>query len=206
MKTLKVGVLAFHGDVLEHLNAVSKAAKKLKLNVQVIQVRTKANLQDLAGLIIPGGESTTLYKLCKREGMFEAMKQIPAIFGTCAGAIMLAKDVRHKSEDQETLELMDIAADRNAYGRQADSFEETLETELGKMTAVYIRAPKILSHGKKVKVLAKRKGEILACEEKVGSNYYLAACFHPELTTTLFHEYFLSWINSQNFVKINRMN
>ena len=126
--------------------------------------------------------------------MFEGMKKIPAIFGTCAGAILLAREVLHKSEGQKTLELMDINVDRNAYGRQTDSFEEELETNLGRINAVYIRAPKILKAGDNVKILAQKDKEILACEEKVGKNYYLAACFHPELTTTVFHEYFLKSI------------
>lgn len=196
MSNLKVGVLAFHGDVMEHINALEQAAGKLKIHVTVIKVHTKKDLEGLNGLIIPGGESTTLYKLCQREGMFEDMKKIPAIFGTCAGAIMLAKEVQHKSLGQETLELMDIEIDRNAYGRQTDSFEEELETNLGRINAVYIRAPKILKTGKNVKVLAQRDGEVLACEERIGKKYYLAACFHPELTTTLFHEYFLKQLTN----------
>lgn len=183
--------MAFHGDVIEHINALSQSAKKLKTQILIIQVRTKKDLEGLSGLIIPGGESTTLYKLCQREEMFEVMKKIPAIFGTCAGAIMLAKKVLHKSKDQETLELMDIEIDRNAYGRQTDSFEEELETGLGRINAVYVRAPKILRIGENVKVLAQKDHEVLACEERIGKKYYLAACFHPELTTTLFHEYFL---------------
>ena len=191
---MKIGVLAFHGDVIEHVKALEGAAKKLKLDISIVQVRTKKDLESLSGLIIPGGESTTLYKLAQREGMFEGMKKIPAIFGTCAGAILLAREVLHKSEGQKTLELMDINVDRNAYGRQTDSFEEELETNLGRINAVYIRAPKILKIGDSVKILAQKDKEVLACEEKVGKNYYLAACFHPELTTTVFHEYFLKSI------------
>ena len=191
---MKIGVLAFHGDVIEHVKALEGTAKKLKLDISIVQVRTKKDLESLSGLIIPGGESTTLYKLAQREGMFEGMKKIPAIFGTCAGAILLAREVLHKSEGQKTLELMDINVDRNAYGRQTDSFEEELETNLGRINAVYIRAPKILKAGDNVKILAQKDKEILACEEKVGKNYYLAACFHPELTTTVFHEYFLKSI------------
>src|SRR5262245_541650 len=102
MQTLKVGVLAFHGDVVEHIQALNLASKKLKIKISVVEVRTKESLKDLQGLIIPGGESTTLYKLCEREGMIEEMKKIPAIFGTCAGAIMLAKEVKHKASGQET--------------------------------------------------------------------------------------------------------
>ena len=192
---MKIGVLAFHGDVVEHIKVLRESAKKLKLNIEIIEVRTKNDLENLSGLIIPGGESTTLYKLAQREGMFEAMKLVPAIFGTCAGAIMLAMSVKHKSEGQETLELMDIEVDRNAYGRQADSFSEKVNTSLGNIEAVFIRAPKILKVGKGVKVLSSNNKEVLVCEQKKGKNYYLAACFHPELTTTLFHEYFLKKIS-----------
>lgn len=183
MKSFNVGVLSFHGSVLEHIETTKSAAKNLKININIIEVRTKKDLRYLDALIIPGGESTTLYKLCVREDMIEEIKKIKNIFGTCAGAILLAK-----------LGLMDIEVDRNAYGRQADSFEKDIKTKIGSINAVFIRAPKIKSIGKEVKVLAEDNGEILACEQKTGENFYLAACFHPELTTTLFHEYFLKQI------------
>lgn len=189
--SITLGVLAFHGDVIEHIAAATLAAKNLDTTIDVIPVRTKEAVTGLAGLILPGGESTTLHKLCAREGMWETMKKIPCIFGTCAGAIMLAKTIRHKAEGQETLERMNIEIDRNAYGRQSDSFEEPLETSIGKLSAIYIRAPKIESIGETVTVLAKRNSEILACEETNGKYYNLATTFHPELTATLFHEYFL---------------
>lgn len=186
-----IGVLSFHGDVIEHIDATGSAAKKLGVPIDVIPVRTQESLSRVQALIIPGGESTTLHKLCVREGMWEAMKTIPFVFGTCAGAIMLATDVLHKAEEQETLERMHIAIDRNAYGRQTDSFQEPLETRLGTVDAVYIRAPKILSVGSTVMTLASRGTEVLACEEITHGVYSLAACFHPELTTTVFHEYFI---------------
>lgn len=189
----RLGVLAFHGDVIEHIEASKKAAKNLHLNLEIIEVRTRKQLKGLDGLIIPGGESTTIQKLSQRVGIWEDIKKIKNIFGTCAGAIMLAKTVYHKIEDQKTLELMDIVIDRNAYGKQAQSFEKNIQTFLGKIKAVFIRAPKIISVGKKVKVLALEKGEILACEQQ-NSQYLLATSFHPELTTTLFHEYFLKKI------------
>jgi len=195
-KIIKVGVLAFHGDVIEHVNALKKAAQKLKLQVEIILIRTKQSLKDLNGLIVPGGESTTLFKLCDREEMIGEMKKIRNIFGTCAGAIMLSKEVDNMAQGQKTLELMDISIDRNAYGRQTDSFNESFKTELGNIEAVFIRAPRIKKIGKSVKVLAVRDKEVLACEEKVGENYYLAACFHPELTTSVFHQYFLKQVLS----------
>ena len=192
MKSQKIiGVLAFHGDVIEHIEATKNASKNLHLNIEVVPVCTKEIVYTLDALIIPGGESTTLHKLCEREGMWEKMKQIKNIFGTCAGAIMLAKQVSHKTHDQKTLELMDVEIDRNAYGRQTESFEKDIKTSLGNIHAVFIRAPKITSVGKEVKILAKNNGEVIACEQKIGKNYYLAACFHPELTSTIFHEYFI---------------
>ena len=187
----RIGVLAFHGDVIEHFQATQAAAKKLGFAIEVIEVRTKDQLDQLDGLILPGGESTTLFKLCQQAGMWAKMKQSPAIFGTCAGAIMLAKKILHKEAGQETLVLMDITIDRNAYGRQTDSFEKEIETELGPMEAIFIRAPRIKSVGEHVSVLAKNDGEIIACGQRAGRKFYLAACFHPELTTTKFHEYFL---------------
>lgn len=186
-----IGVLSFHGDVIEHIDATSGAIKKLRAPVDVIPVRTSESLSRVQALIIPGGESTTLHKLCVREGMWDTMKTVPFIFGTCAGAIMLATKVEHKAEGQETLERMHIAVDRNAYGRQTDSFQEPLQTTLGTVDAVYIRAPKIHSIRNTVTTLAARGKEVLACEETVNGLYSMAACFHPELTTTIFHEYFI---------------
>lgn len=187
----RIGVLAFQGDVIEHIDATKNASKNLHLDIEIVPVRAKEVLRTIDALIIPGGESTTLYKLCEIEGMWAKMKQIKNIFGTCAGAIMLAKVIHHKTLDQRTLELMDIEIDRNAYGRQTDSFEKDLKTSLGDIHAVFIRAPKITKVRKDIKILARNKGEIVACEQKIGNNYYLAACFHPELTSTMFHEYFI---------------
>lgn len=186
----RLGILAFHGDVIEHIEASKKAAINLHLDLEITEVRTIDQLKNLDGLIIPGGESTTIQKLSEREGIWDEMKKIKNIFGTCAGAIILAKTVYHKIEGQKTLKLMDITIDRNAYGKQAQSFEKDIQTSLGKIKAVFIRAPKIISVGKKVKVLALEKGSILACEQQ-GSQYLLATTFHPELSSTLFHEYFL---------------
>lgn len=189
-----IGVLAYHGDVIEHIQATLESVKSLRQNIKVIPVRSKQDVQTIDALIIPGGESTTLEKLCEREGIFEDIKRLKFIFGTCAGAIMLAKTIYHQEKDQKTLELMDIEIDRNAYGRQAESFEIPIKTTLGSLSAVFIRAPKINKIGKEVKILAKLKNEIIACEQKTDSSYYLATCFHPELTSGLFHQYFLKKI------------
>lgn len=110
----RIGILAFHGDVSEHLVATSGAAKKLGLAIETNLVRSKADLKDLDGLILPGGESTTLQKLCEREGIWEDMKKTKNIFGTCAGAILLSKTVLNKMPGQKTLGLMNTVVDRNA--------------------------------------------------------------------------------------------
>ncbi len=187
----RIGVLAYHGDVPEHLNALENAARRIKKKVTILSVRSREDIKALDGLVIPGGESTTLTKLAKRDGLWEEMKKIPNVFGTCAGAIMLSKRLKNEAKGQETLELMNIETERNAYGSQNDSFEADIETELGAMHAVFIRAPKIRKTGPNVRVLATYDGSVLACEELKGKKYYLALAFHPELTTSAFHEYFL---------------
>ena len=190
-KQLTVGVLAFQGDVREHIEATEKAGKKLNIRLSVIPVRTKEVLRTLDGLIIPGGESTTIQKLCEREGMWDAMKKVKGIFGTCAGAILLADEVDNKASGQKTLGRIDMKIDRNAYGRQTESFEQNIETTLGSVNAVFIRAPKIKTVGKRVSVLAEQRGDVLACEQLSPRHYSLATCFHPEYSSTVFHERFL---------------
>lgn len=188
---MKIGILAYHGDITEHQAALSSACKNLKTEAEVILVRTKKDIQNLDGLIIPGGESTVMHLLSVREGIFESIKKIKNIFGTCAGAIMLAKNIRHKSPGQKTLELMDIEVDRNAYGRQSSSFEKKIESKLGNLNAVFIRAPKITNVAENINIIVGDGGNILACEQKEKDRFYLAICFHPELSTTKFHEYFI---------------
>lgn len=205
MARKNIGILAFHGDVTEHIETTKKAIKNLNLKAETIPVRTKKDIKNLDALIIPGGESTVLHKLSQREGIFEEIKKVDNIFGTCAGAIILAKRIYHKTVDQETLELMDIEIDRNAYGRQNDSFEEDVETKLGRIHGVFIRAPRIKRIGKNIKVLAKKDKEIIACEQRASGKYYLAVCFHPELTTTKFHEYFLRQIHNKLLIR-NKLN
>ncbi len=188
---LKIGVLTFQGGVIEHINATKSAAKALNVECELVPVKYNGQFDSLDGLIIPGGESTTLCKLIEREGVMAEMKLIKNIFGTCAGAIMLAKEVKNGLQDQKTLECMNIGVDRNAYGTQSESFETDIDGELGRIHAVFIRAPKITKIGKNIEILAKYSGEVVACSELTGGKFYLATAFHPELTTTRFHEYFL---------------
>jgi len=172
-----------------------------ELGVETAEVRLPGHLNDLDGLIIPGGESTTIGKLAVAYDLMEPLKtfgQRHAIWGTCAGAILLSKDV---SRDQPLLGLMDIKVERNAFGRQVDSFEAGLDiTELKQATgtdeafhAVFIRAPIIESVSGDAKILASLPdGRIVAAQQ----GHFLATSFHPELTgDKRFHEYFLSLVD-----------
>jgi 5'-phosphate synthase pdxT subunit len=189
---MKIGVLALQGDFAEHITMLKR------LGVETVEVRLPEHLNGLDGLIIPGGESTTIGKLAVAYHLMEPLKQFGqrhAIWGTCAGAIFLSKDV---NRDQPLLGLMDIRVERNAFGRQVDSFEADLNVpELKKATntrddyhAVFIRAPIIESVHGDAKVLASvPDGRIVAAQQ----GHLLATSFHPELTNdTRFHEYFLS--------------
>jgi len=192
---MKIGVLALQGDFSEHISMLKK------LNVEASEVRLPEQLNGLDGLIIPGGESTTIGKLAVAYNLMEPLQsfgQRHAIWGTCAGAIFLSKDI---SRDQPLLKLMDIKVQRNAFGRQIDSFETDLNIpELKQATgtdedyhAVFIRAPIIESVGGDAKVLATvPDGRIVAAQQ----GHLLATSFHPELTSdTRFHEYFLTLVD-----------
>lgn len=189
---MKIGVLALQGDFAEHISMLKK------LGVETAEVRLPKDLDGLDGLIMPGGESTTIGKLAVAYDLMKPLQEFGkshAIWGTCAGAIFLSKDV---SRDQPLLGLMNIKVQRNAFGRQVDSFEIDLEIdELMKATgtehpyhAVFIRAPIIESVSGNAKVLSKLDdGRIVAAQE----GHLLATSFHPELTDdTRFHEYFIS--------------
>jgi 5'-phosphate synthase pdxT subunit len=189
---MKIGVLALQGDFAEHKSMLKR------IGVETSEVRLPEHLNLLDGLIIPGGESTTIGKLAVAYHLMEPLKEFGrhhAVWGTCAGAIFLSKDVKR---DQPLLELMDIRVQRNAFGRQVDSFETDLEIdELMKATgtehpyhAVFIRAPLIESvHGDAKILSALEDGRIVAAQQ----GHLLATSFHPELTSdTRFHEYFVS--------------
>ncbi len=191
---MKIGVLALQGDFAEHIVMLSK------LGAETAEIRLPAQLDDLDGLIIPGGESTTIGKLMLDFDLFEPIRDFGlahAIWGTCAGAILLSKDARRK---QPLLGLMDITVERNAFGRQVDSFEAALNvSELKQATdadepfhAVFIRAPIIESVKGDAKIIASLPdGRIVAARQ----GNLLATSFHPELTgDTRFHEYFLSLV------------
>jgi len=179
-----IGVLALQGDYQKHARSLERAG------AQVSEVRTAAELAAVDGLVIPGGESTAMLKLLDRESLFEPLREFGSrkpIFGTCAGAILLATKV--ENPDQASLGLVDISVQRNAYGRQLDSRVAQIEAEgFGTLEAVFIRAPIIRSAGPGVKVLASYAGDPVLVEE----GRHLVATFHPELSADdRVHAYFL---------------
>jgi 5'-phosphate synthase pdxT subunit len=178
MGDVKIGVLAIQGDFREH------KAMLQSLGAEAVEVRLPKHLEGLSGLVVPGGESTTIGMLAREYGLESAVRQRVqegslALWGTCAGAIWIAKDIP-QYPNQPRLGLMDIAVQRNAYGRQVDSFEEDLEVKgLDRpFHAFFIRAPVILSVGEGVEVLAKHGEEIILARQ----GNLLAGTFHPELT------------------------
>ena len=185
---MTVGILAIQGDYEAH----GRVLAKLGANVRF--VRKPEQLDEIDALIIPGGESTTFLNFLAEHGFLEKLRDFvrnKPTFGTCAGAILLAKDV--ENPPQRSLGALDIAIRRNAYGRQNESFIAELETKLGPMESVFIRAPKITRVGTGVEVLATEKNDpVLVREGKV-----MAATFHPELSaSTRVHEEFLKLVRN----------
>ncbi len=186
-KTKKIGVLALQGDFEAHQKMLDG------IGVETYQVRQSSELNGLDGLIIPGGESTTLIKLLEAYNLIEPIKKFyadgKAIFGTCAGSILMAKTV--SNSDQFRFGFIEATINRNGYGRQINSFEKDIEVlEIGKerIHAVFIRAPKIESVGKDVKILGSLDGDpVVAVQRRC-----LIATFHPEITDdNRIHRYFI---------------
>ncbi len=184
----QIGVLALQGDFEAHRKAVERAG------AQATEVRTAADLQHVDGLIIPGGESTTMLKLIDLEGLFEPIRAFGAakpIFGTCAGAILLASEVVHPT--QASLGLMDLTVERNGYGRQIDSRIARINLNGGMQEAVFIRAPIIRRVGPNANVLASYAGAPILVEE----GQHLVATFHPELSPdSQIHRHFIDKVMS----------
>jgi pyridoxal 5'-phosphate synthase pdxT subunit len=177
-----LGVFALQGDVREHLRVLES------LGVRAIGVRRPGELEACDGLVIPGGESTTMFKLARTFDLFEPIRQrikegLP-VFGTCAGMIMLADRVEDGTADQETLGGLDITVRRNAFGRQVDSFEGDLEFAglVDPIHAVFIRAPWVEQAGPAVEVLARvDEGEAAGRIVAVRQGSLMATSFHPEV-------------------------
>lgn len=188
---MKIGVLALQGAFREHIYSLEA------LEVGAVAVRLPAQLDDVAGLIIPGGESTAISKLMDAYGFYEAIAERHAagmaVWGTCAGAILIAKRIVDGIEGQRGLDLMDVEIRRNAYGRQIDSFEANLDIAHldAPFRGVFIRAPWIETVGDGVEVLARHDGHIVAARE----GRLLSSTFHPELTgDPRVHRYFVEQV------------
>jgi 5'-phosphate synthase pdxT subunit len=188
----RIGVLALQGAFREHIISVET------LGASTVAVRLPDQLEGLDGLIIPGGESTAIGKLMATYRFYEPIihrhNEGMAVWGTCAGAILIAKEITDGLADQRSLELMDIDVRRNAYGRQVASFEADLDfahVEGGEFRGVFIRAPWIESVGDGVEVLARHDGHIVAARQ----GRLMATAFHPELTgDPRIHRFFLEEI------------
>jgi len=189
-RTLRIGVLAFQGDVREHILVLER------LGVDVVKVRRPEELASIDGLVIPGGESSVMDKLVRLFGMFEPLRTaidggLP-VFGTCAGLIMLSDKILDAMDDQKTLGGLDVDVRRNAFGTQIDSFETSLvmpAVTMDPIPATFIRAPIVERVGSTVSVLARLDdGRIVAVEQ----GNLLGISFHPEVNgDTRVHEYFL---------------
>jgi 5'-phosphate synthase pdxT subunit len=191
----KIGVLAMQGAFVEHIAALRR------LKVEAVPIRLSGEFKGLNGLVIPGGESTTIGKLMRDYSLVDELKKLIAkgfpVMGTCAGMILLAKDVQ--GLNQHTLGAVDIKVRRNAFGRQVDSFEIALNIPVlghAPFPAVFIRAPWIEKVGDGVEVLASLPdGTPVAARQ----GNLLVTAFHPELTSDLrFHHYFLSIVNGNS--------
>jgi 5'-phosphate synthase pdxT subunit len=186
---VKVGIIAIQGAVSEHVDTVEMTLKSLGLKGTAVPVRRLPNLEGVQALIIPGGESTTIAKLLVKFGLFDRIvaraKEGMPIMGTCAGCILLSKegDTQVVKTDTRLLCLMDMAVDRNAFGRQRESFETDLHVDglKGTFHAVFIRAPAITRTWGKCKPLAKFNDNIVIAKQ----DCLLALTFHPELTPDL---------------------
>lgn len=201
LKKLRIGVLALQGDFEAHFKALQKAAEMLNLEVEGVLVKLPQHLSDLDGIILPGGESTTIGKLMVLYGLIEPLQRLIGqgvpIWGTCAGLILLARETDNALIGQPLLASMDIRVCRNAFGSQRESFETDLSVpELGEAPfhALFIRGPSIEEVGPGVKVLATLDdGTIVA----VRQGPLLGTAFHPEVAgDPRFHDYFLRLVQS----------
>lgn len=191
---MKVGVLGLQGDVREHLRALEAA------DATPVVVKTVADLASVDGLVIPGGESTTIGKLLDRFGLLEPLRDriqsgMPA-YGTCAGMILMAKDVVGAQGTPRLLEVLDVSVRRNAYGRQVDSFEADIDVEGldDRFRAVFIRAPAVEHTGDDVAVLASCDGTPVLVRQA----HLLASSFHPEVTGDgRIHRMFVDMVEEQ---------
>jgi 5'-phosphate synthase pdxT subunit len=205
MTGINIGVLAVQGDVAENIMATKMALEDLGLEGIVTEVKTPEQISDLDGLIIPGGESTVIGALSLVNGSLKKIKEKIAsgmpVFGICAGMIMLSKKAKDRvigEMDQPLLDFLDVKIERNAFGRQQDSFESEISLDkigIPKFSGVFIRAPSILEAGKDVEVLSKFNEKIIAVKQ----GNIVGTSFHPELTGDIsLHKYFVNLIKAKH--------
>ena len=201
--SLTVGVLSIQGDVQENILSAKSAIDELGLDGNVVDVRTPEEISQLDGLIIPGGESTTIGQLSLVNGSLKVLKEkiqsgMP-VLGICAGMIMLSNTANDKiigKTDQPLLDILDIKLERNSFGRQKQSFESDISMDsigIPKFNGVFIRAPSVSDVGSDVEVLSKFNERIIA----VKKGNVIGTSFHPELTEdTALHKYFINLVNT----------
>ncbi len=196
---MRIGVIAIQGNIEEHAHALKEALKQVNRKAEIVKIKHKGIVPTCDALILPGGESTTIGRLMEREGISSEIKKISTtgipIMGTCAGLVLLAKygDSQVEKTKQPLLGLMDTHVNRNAFGRQRESFEALLDFKglTSPFNAVFIRAPCITEAGRDVEILSRYNGFIVAARQQ----NVLAIAFHPELTDDLsIHHYFLDMI------------
>lgn len=195
---MKVGVIGYQGDVSEHVEMLYKLGEERKRDVEPVLVKSRRMLAEVSALIIPGGESTTIFRLIREYQIYwdiiaRARNGMP-VMGTCAGLILVSKD----SQDEKVrgMGLIDVTVQRNAYGRQANSFYENVKIDrIGNFTAIFIRAPSIVRVGD-VEVMATYDDQPIM----VRNQYVLGMTFHPELSgDTRVHDYFLSMVEREGY-------
>ena len=200
---IRIGIIAIQGNVEEHITAMQKALKQVHRKAEIVKIKHSGLVPACDVVILPGGESTTLGRLMEREGRASEVRQVARagvpVMGTCAGLVLLAKhgDRQVEKTRQPLLGLMDIRVNRNAFGRQKDSFECPVDFKgfISPFNAVFIRAPAITECGSDVEILSKYSGLTVAARQK----NMLALAFHPELTDDLrIHRYFLGMLTDPN--------
>ncbi|HJU13319.1 MAG TPA: pyridoxal 5'-phosphate synthase glutaminase subunit PdxT [Candidatus Nitrosotalea sp.] len=205
MTGVNIGILAVQGDVAENVSATRMAMDELGLEGIVREVKTPEQISDLDGLVIPGGESTVIGTLSLVNGSLKRIKEKIAsgmpVLGTCAGMILLSKKAKDRvvgELEQPLLDFLDIKIERNAFGRQKESFEAEVSLEkigIPRFRGVFIRAPSVVDAGKNVEVLSKIDEKIVAVKQ----GNIVGTSFHPELTADLsVHKYFLTLVQKKN--------
>jgi 5'-phosphate synthase pdxT subunit len=205
MNGLNLGVLAVQGDVAENILAIKMAMEELGIEGIVNEIKNPEQISDLDGLIIPGGESTVIGTLSLVNGTLKKIKEKIAsgmpVFGICAGLILLSKKAKDRvvgEMDQPLIDFLDVKIERNAFGRQRDSFESEISMEkigVPKFPGVFIRAPSIIETGRNVEIISKFNEKIVAVKQ----GKILGTSFHPELTDDLsLHKYFVKLVKEKN--------